>query len=160
MKNTCPFYYMVFQVLKVLLIKICKMQPLDLLFFVVFISFYISRYHFSQIFRSSFNIIWKKDFRHKFSFFNGFTQTPHPINSSNRLGVTKFFCQYCLSTCGLKLRCLLYMILSGFIITVHVTWISMINFCNCFAIAILNSCTNFRLTCSLNTIFKLPCISA
>ena len=76
MKNTCPFYYMVFQVLKVLLIKICKMQPLDLLFFVVFISFYISRYHFSQIFRSSFNIIWKKDFRHKFSFFNGFTQIP------------------------------------------------------------------------------------
>ena len=70
-------FYIVFQVLKVLFIKICKIQSLDLLFLVVFISFYISRYHFSQVFRTSFNIIWKKDFRHKFSFFNGFTQ-PHP----------------------------------------------------------------------------------
>ena len=69
-------FYIVFQVLKVLLIKICKIQSLDLLFLVVFISFYISRYHFSQVFRTSFNIIWKKDFRHKFSFFNRFTQTP------------------------------------------------------------------------------------
>ena len=58
-------FCIVFQVLKVLL------------FLVVFISFYISRYHFSEVFRTSFNIIWKKDFRHKFSFFNGFTQ-PHP----------------------------------------------------------------------------------
>ena len=44
-------FYIVFQVLKVLLIKICKIQSLDLLFLVVFISFYISRYHFSQVFR-------------------------------------------------------------------------------------------------------------
>ena len=88
-------FYIVFQVLKVLLIKICKIQSLDLLFLVVFISFYISRYHFSQVFRTSFNIIWKKDFRHKFSFFNGFTQTPtsHPVNSQNPLNVTKVFCQ-------------------------------------------------------------------
>ena len=50
-------FYIVFQVLKVLLIKICKIQSLDLLFLVVFISFYISRYHFSQVFRTSFNII-------------------------------------------------------------------------------------------------------
>ena len=55
-------FYIVFQVLKVLLIKICKIQSLDLLFLVVFISFYISRYHFSQVFRTSFNIIWKKIF--------------------------------------------------------------------------------------------------
>ena len=53
-------FYIVFQVLKVLLIKICKIQSLYLLFFVDFISFYISRYYFC----------------HKFSFFNGFTQTP------------------------------------------------------------------------------------
>ena len=50
-------FYIVFQVLKVLLIKICKIQSLDLLFLVVFISFYISRYHFSQVFRTSFKII-------------------------------------------------------------------------------------------------------
>ena len=42
-KNTCRFY-IVFQVLKVLLIKICKIQSLDLLFIVVFnllLSFYL-----------------------------------------------------------------------------------------------------------------------
>ena len=33
---------------------------------------------FSQIFRTSFNIIWKKDFCHEFSFFNEFNQPPHP----------------------------------------------------------------------------------
>ena len=59
----------VFEVLKVLPIKICKIQSLDLLFLADFISFYISRYHFSQVLRTSFNIIWKKDFCHKFSFF-------------------------------------------------------------------------------------------
>ena len=53
-KNTYPFYT-VFQALKVLLIKICKLKPLDLLYLVVFISFYISRYHFSQIFKTSFS---------------------------------------------------------------------------------------------------------
>ena len=56
-------------------------KPPDLLFLVIFISFYISRYHFSQIFRTSFNI-WQEDFCHKFSFFNGFTQTPTPAPSS------------------------------------------------------------------------------
>ena len=33
--------YVVFQVLKILLIKICKIQSLDLLFLVVFVSFYM-----------------------------------------------------------------------------------------------------------------------
>ena len=55
-----------------------KVQPLDLLFIVAFISFYISRYHFSQIFKTSFSIIWGKDFYHEFSLLNGFTQTPTP----------------------------------------------------------------------------------
>ena len=36
MKNTRPFYIL-FKVFKVLLTKICKMQPPDLLFLVVFI---------------------------------------------------------------------------------------------------------------------------
>ena len=48
--------------------KICKAEPPDLLFLVVFIGFYISGYHFSQIFRTSFRIIRKKNLRHKFSF--------------------------------------------------------------------------------------------
>ena len=47
----------------------------DLLFLVVFIrrGFYISRCHFSKIFRTSFNIIWKIDFQHEFSIFNKLT---------------------------------------------------------------------------------------
>ena len=53
------------------------MQSLDLLFLVVFISFHIRRYYFSQVFKSSFNIIWKKkNAFDKYSVFNGFTQTP------------------------------------------------------------------------------------
>ena len=73
----------------------CITQLLDLLFIVVFIIFYINIYHFLQFFRTSFKIIWKKDFRHRFSFFNRFNQTPHlhphPINSQNPLSVTKVF---------------------------------------------------------------------
>ena len=88
MKNNTLFTLYVFQVLNVLLIKIRNTQLLDLLFPVVFIN----RYHFSQIFRTSLNIILKKDFRHKFSFFNGFTQTSHPLNDQNPL-ITKVFCQ-------------------------------------------------------------------
>ena len=60
-----------------IVLQVLKTQSVDLLF-VVFMSFYISRYHFSQAFRTSFNIIWKKDFRRKFSFFNGLTQNPIP----------------------------------------------------------------------------------
>ena len=92
MKNICHFY-IVLQVLKVFLIKICKTQPPDLLFLAVFISFYISRYHFSQIFRISFNIIWKKAFCHEFSFSNRFTQTPHPQwpKSTSYVWQKKFF---------------------------------------------------------------------
>ena len=79
-------------------LKICKRteQP-DLFFLVVFISFYISKYHFSQIFRTSFSIIGKKDFCHKFSFLTDSFKPPHPLNSQNLLSVTKVFCQ-----CSLK----------------------------------------------------------
>ena len=75
-------------------------QPLDILFLLFYISFYVSRYHFSQIFRTSFNIFWKKDFCHKFSFFNRFTPHPppsHPLNGQNPLSVTKVFCRWSLS---------------------------------------------------------------
>ena len=36
----------------------------------------------------------EKDFCHKISFFNGFTQTPHPLNSQNLLSITEVFCQF------------------------------------------------------------------
>ena len=53
LKNT-HLFHIAFEVLKVLFIKICKMQPLDLLFLVALC--YISRYHFSLIFRVSYII--------------------------------------------------------------------------------------------------------
>ena len=89
-KNVCPFYT-VFQVLEVLLIKICKIQPLDLLFLFVYSSFYINRYHFSQTFKTSFSIIWNKDFYHKFSFFNRVTQTPQPLKRPKSAKHDKWF---------------------------------------------------------------------
>ena len=60
-------------------------------------SFYISRYHFLQIFLTSFNIVWKKYFGHKFPFFNEFTQIHNPLNFQNLLSVTKSFCPYSLT---------------------------------------------------------------
>ena len=74
MKNTCPFY-IVFQVLKVRLEKICQIEPPDLLFLVVFISFYISRYHFHKFLEDSILSV-KKIF--VMNFFNRFTQTSPP----------------------------------------------------------------------------------
>ena len=37
----------------------------------------------------------EKYFCRKFSFFNGFAQTPHPLNSQNLLSVTNFFSLKC-----------------------------------------------------------------
>ena len=77
-----PFLHLIeFQVLKVILVKTWKIQPPDLLFLVVFIrrSFYISRYHFTKIFRTSFNILWKIiHFQLGFSSFNKLTQLSPP----------------------------------------------------------------------------------
>ena len=91
MKNTCPFhksYCIYFRFWRCILQKFVRATRSF-----VFISFYVSRNHFSQIFRTSFNIICKKRFWHKFSF-NGFTQslpTPLTPNDQNPLRVTKVF---------------------------------------------------------------------
>ena len=67
MKNTRPFH-IVFHVLKVHLIKICKIEPPDLLFLVIFISFI-------------------------FSFLTDSLKPPQPLNGQNPLSVTKVFCR-------------------------------------------------------------------
>ena len=87
MKNMTPFY-IAFHVLKVLLFTISHQIFYFLLFY---IKFYISRHHFSQIFRTSFNIIWKKSFCHKFLFFNGFTQNPLPPPYRSNFSKRNFF---------------------------------------------------------------------
>ena len=62
------FFYIVLQVLKVLFIKICKIQSLDLLFVVVFIGFYISRYHFDNFLELHSTLSEKKFFVTNFPF--------------------------------------------------------------------------------------------
>ena len=91
-KNTCRFYT-VFQVLKVYTsYKNLKDTATRSCIYCCFISFYISRYHFSQIVKTPFNIIWKKDFRHEFSFFNRFTQsTPTLLMAKTFEAWQKFF---------------------------------------------------------------------
>ena len=94
-------FYIGFQVLKVLLIKICKIlcQICHQIFYLLFDQLLYQRIYFSTNFRTSFKIICRKDFRRKFSFFNGFTETPTlHLNSQNPLSVTKVFCQ-CSLTC-------------------------------------------------------------
>ena len=67
----------------ILMIKICMISHQIFYFLLfIFVSFYISRYHFSQIFKNSFNI-WQK------FFFNGFTQTPTPALPS----IPPLFCK-------------------------------------------------------------------
>ena len=94
MKNFGALY--IFQILKVLLI--IKEYKIQLVYqFLYFLLIYIaSEFTLADIIFTTFwNLIQhllKKDFRHQFSFFNGFPQTPHRLNDSNSLSVTKVFC--------------------------------------------------------------------
>ena len=84
MKNTCPFH-IVFQVLKVLRVKICNVrysQPPDL--FLVD-SFYISRYNFSQIFIELHSTIpEKRNLITDFSFLTDSLKLPPPLMAKIR----------------------------------------------------------------------------
>ena len=55
------------------------------------ISFYISRYHFSQISRTSFRIIRKKFLSQIFTFLMDSLKPFHLFNDQNLLSVTKVF---------------------------------------------------------------------
>ena len=82
-------------------VKRYKMQPLVLLFLVLHQLLYqqiSSFYNFLELHST----LSEKDFCRKFSFFNGFTQTPHPLNSQNLVSMTKVFCQFSLK-CLLKI---------------------------------------------------------
>ena len=71
-------------------VKRYKIQPLVLLFLVLHQLLYqqiSSFYNFLELHST----LSEKDFCHKFSFFNRFTQTSHPLNNQNLLSVTKLF---------------------------------------------------------------------
>ena len=78
-------------------VKSYKIQ-LPVFLFLVLHQFLYQQISFSQLSKVSFNIIWKKKFHPKFSFFNGFTPS---LNGKNVLNVTKLFCWFSLS-CLLK----------------------------------------------------------
>ena len=98
-------FYIVYQVLKVLLTRICKVESLDLSFILVFISFYISRYDFSQVFRRHSALSEKKIFFTNFPFLTDSLKSPphHPLKSENPLSVTKVFCQGSLTYHGFSI---------------------------------------------------------
>ena len=80
MKNTYPFY-IVFYVLKlkVHLINICIIEPPDLLFLVVFVSFYISRYMIHKFLELN-SILSLTHFCHIFFFTDSLKPTKKDIN--------------------------------------------------------------------------------
>ena len=86
----CPFF-IAFQVLKVLFVISYKIHSYQTCYFLFYISFYTSRCHVLQYCGTRFNIIWKKDFRREFCFFNEFNQTPHPLMAKNLLSMTYDF---------------------------------------------------------------------
>ena len=81
-------------------VKSCKIQ-LSVLIILVLHLFLHQQISLFYNFLELHSTLSEKDFCCKFSFFNEFTQTPHPINSQNLLSVTKVFCQFFLK-CFLK----------------------------------------------------------
>ena len=67
-----------------------KISSQDLLFLVVFISFYISRY-FPHIFRTSFNNIWKNVLVTNFPFLKDSLKPPTPLTAKIYSVWQKFF---------------------------------------------------------------------
>ena len=96
MKNK-HLFYIVFQVLKVLVIKICKIQPPDLNFFLFLLAFTLAGIIFVKLLELHSTISEKSIFVTNFPFFNRFTQTPPPptlrsLNGQNLLSIwQKFF---------------------------------------------------------------------
>ena len=78
--NKACLFYIVKKVFYIVTYKKLQDIVISSFYFLLFcINFYIRRYHFLQIFRTWFKIIYiKKDFCHKFTFFNRFTQTYTP----------------------------------------------------------------------------------
>ena len=80
MKDTRPFYIL-FKVLKVLLTKICKIQPPDLLFLAAFIFLAFTADIIFHKFLELHSTLSEKIFQSQIFLFNGFTQTPIPLTT-------------------------------------------------------------------------------
>ena len=92
MKNRCHFYIL-FQVLNMHLWKICKIEPHQILYFLLFLLAYIRTYTIFHKFLELHSILSVKKIFVTDFLFNGSTQNPHPLNGQNLLSVTKFCCR-------------------------------------------------------------------
>ena len=75
LKNTCPFY-IVFQFFKVLLINLLRYRYYHFYFLLFLLSFTSTDIILDKFLEIHSTLSEKKDFCHRFSFFNRFTQTP------------------------------------------------------------------------------------
>ena len=92
MKNTPPFQ-IVFQVLQVILINICRISHQIFYFLLFYVSFYISRHIFYKLLELHSSLSVKKIFVTNLSFLTDSPKPLHPPNSQNLLSMTKVFCQ-------------------------------------------------------------------
>ena len=74
-ENCMPTLHCISSLEKVLLWKVTRYSYQFSYFLFIYTSLYISRYHFLQLFRTSFNIIWTKIFVTNFLFL---TDSPNP----------------------------------------------------------------------------------
>ena len=89
LNETHTLVFILFQVLKVLLKRYSYLQFFCFLLFSI--RFYMKRYYFLQLFRTSFNTIWKKIFVTKLPFLQPILPNPrNPLNDQNQLSMTKF----------------------------------------------------------------------
>ena len=103
-----PVLYCISSFLKVLQWKVIRYIQLPVLLFLVLHQFLYQQISFFYNFLELHSTLSEKDFRHKFSFFNRFTQTSYPLNGQNLLSVIKVFCQF-------SLECLLKYLFQKFI---------------------------------------------
>ena len=103
-----PVLYCISSFLKVLQWKVIRYIQLPVLLFLVLHQFLYQQISFFYNFLELHSTLSEKDFRHKFSFFNRFTQTSYPLNGQNLLSGIKVFCQF-------SLECLLKCLFQKFI---------------------------------------------
>ena len=99
-KRNTHLLHIVFEVLKVLLIKTCKMHSLYLLFLAALLDFISADtifHYFLELYATSV----KKIFVKNFPFLTDSLNPPHPFNDQNLLSLKKVFCQCSLLPKGL-----------------------------------------------------------
>ena len=89
-------FYIVFLVLRRCFCENLYDTAIIVLLFFCFTSVFISANIIFYNFFELHSALSEQAFCRKFSFFNGFTQTPHPINGQNLLRVPNALCQFSL----------------------------------------------------------------